>query len=78
MIAPLAYTPFWNPLPVWDYWYWLLIPLSLGISIVYKSVKCHHMRQVPREAAVIFLTILVGMTVAAAALMGITRLLEWR
>ncbi|HSI35478.1 MAG TPA: hypothetical protein VK986_17990 [Tepidisphaeraceae bacterium] len=73
-----AYTPFWNPLPVWDYWYTLLIPLSLGISIVYKSVKCHHMRQVPREATIIFLTILIGMIAAAAALMGLTRLLEWR
>ena len=72
----MAYIPFWNPLPVWDYWYLLLVPLSLGISIVYKSVKCHRMRQVPREAAVIFVTILIGMTLAAAALMGLTRWLE--
>jgi hypothetical protein len=77
MTAPLAYTPFWNPLPVWDYWYWLLIPLSLGISIVYKSVKCHRMSQVPREASVIFAMILAGMALAAALLLGLVRVMEW-
>jgi len=74
----MSYTPFWNPLPVWQYWYLLLIPLSLGISIVYKCVKCHSMKSVPREAAVIFMTIIIGMVLAAAALMGVTRLLEQR
>ncbi len=74
--AAEKYTPFWNPLPVWDYWYLLLIPLCLGISIVYKGIKCREPRQIPREAAEIFFTILIGMTVAAAALMGLMRLLE--
>ena len=71
-----GYRPFRNPLPIWDYWYLLLIPLCLGISIVYKSVKCHSMRQVPREAAEIFLTIIVGFVAAAAALMGLLWLVQ--
>jgi hypothetical protein len=75
--APGAgYRPFWNPLPLWDYWYLLLIPLCLGISIVYKSVKCHTMRQVPREAAEIFATIMIGFIAAAAALMGLLWLVQ--
>lgn len=67
---------FWQPLPLWDWWYVLLLPLCLGVSIVYKSIKCREMNQVPREAAVIFMTIVVGMIAAAAILYGIVRLME--
>jgi hypothetical protein len=71
-----AFRPFWQPLPVWDYWYLLLVPLCLGVSIVYKSIKCHRMSQVPREAGVIFLMILAGMAFAGAALMALVRVME--
>ena len=71
-----AFRPFWQPLPVWDYWYLLLVPLCLGVSIVYKSIKCHRMRQVPREAAVIFGMILAGMTFAAVVLLVLVRVME--
>ena len=71
-----AFRPFWQPLPVWDYWYLLLVPLCLGVSIVYKSIKCHRMRQVPREAGVIFLMILAGMVFAGAALLALVRVME--
>ena len=74
--APAAFRPFWQPLPVWDYWYLLLLPLCLGVSIVYKSIKCHRMGQVPREAAVIFAMIVAGMALAAAALLGLVRVME--
>ena len=67
----LAWIPFLYPLPIWDYWPWLLIPLTAGVSIVYKSVKCQSMKQVPREALVIFVWILVGMAAAAGALAGV-------
>lgn len=74
--AARAFRPFWQPLPLWDRWYLLLLPLCLGISIVYKSIKCRTMRQVPREAAVIFVMILLGMGVAAGVLVAIVRLME--
>jgi hypothetical protein len=66
-----GFRPFWQPLPVWNYWYVLLIPLCAGVSVVYKAIKCHTMRQVPREAGVIFVMILLGMVLAAAGLMGL-------
>ncbi len=69
---------FRQPLPVWDYWYLLLIPLCLGISIVYKAIKCREMKQVPREAGVIFFMILLGMVIAAAALLALVRMMEKR
>ena len=49
-LGDAVYHPFKSPLPAWDYWYLLLLPLCLGISIVYKSIKCHQMRRVPRQA----------------------------
>jgi hypothetical protein len=74
--GPLAYTPFVDALPVWDYWMWLLVPLTVGVAIVYKSIKCRTMRQVPREAAAITFWILLGMAGAAAALWLIVWWLE--
>src|SRR5437660_12292009 len=68
------YTPFIYPLPIWDYWPWLIIPLCAGVAIVYKSVKCHSMKSVPKEALQIFTVILVGMAAAAGALAGVVRL----
>ncbi len=76
--ALLAYIPFLYPLPIWNAWPWLLVPLCLGVSIVYKSIKCRTMHQVPREAVVIFIWILIGMAAAAAALAGLVKLTEWQ
>jgi hypothetical protein len=73
--TPTAYIPFLYPLPyAWDYWYLLLLPLCIAVAIVYKSVKCASMSQVPREAATITLWILLGMVAAAAALAGVVAL----
>lgn len=69
MTALLAYSqPFLQPLPVWNVWYLLLIPLCAAVSIVYKSVKCAEMREVPREATTIFLWILAAFIGGGAAL----------
>jgi hypothetical protein len=70
------YIPFKTPLPVWDYWYLLLVPLCLGVSVVYKTVRCATLKRVPREAAEITLVILLSMAAAAAALSGLVKLRE--
>jgi hypothetical protein len=74
----LAYTyvPFLKPLPVWDWWPVLLLPLTIAIAVVYKSVKCQKMSQVPREAAAIAFWILVGLGAGAVALVIAVRLSE--
>jgi hypothetical protein len=74
MMPALLAKLFIYPLPIWDYWPWLIIPLTLGVSIVYKSVKCQHMQSVPKEALQIFVWILVGMAAAAGALAGVVKL----
>jgi hypothetical protein len=68
LLAAYAWKPFLNQPPIWDQWYLLLLPLCAGVAIGYKAVKCHSMSQVPREATVIFIWILIGMCAAAGAL----------
>jgi hypothetical protein len=75
LLAAYQYRLFLDPLPVWPntIWPWLLVPLCIGVSIVYKSIRCASMKQVPREAAVITFWILLGMAGAALALAIVVR-----
>jgi hypothetical protein len=77
-VAPmLAYRPFLDPLPYsWDFWPWLLLPLVVGVAVVYKSIKCRTMKQVPREAAGITVWILAGLAAAAVILVAIVKLID--
>jgi hypothetical protein len=70
------YRFFIDPLPIYPYWYWLLLPLCLLFSIVYKSVKCETMKQVPREAVAITFWILLAMGSAAVVLTLVVKALE--
>lgn len=76
IVHSLAYTPFVTPLPVWNFWPLLLLPLTAGVAIVYKSIKCRSMSTVPREAASIFLWILIGMAIAGMVLASVVWLVE--
>ena len=69
----IAYTPFVSPLPVWDYWPVLLIPLCVAIAVVYKAIRCESMTQVPWQSFVITLWILGGIAAAAVVLSVIVR-----
>ena len=68
IVAQRAYEPFLIPLPIWDYWYLLLFPRCAAVAIVYKSLKCWQMSQVPKEAAVLTAWIVLGMAGAAVVL----------
>lgn len=72
------WVPFLTPLPAWSdtTWPWLLLPLCLAIAVVYKSIKCRTMRQVPREAAVLMAWIVAGMVIAAVGLALLVEALE--
>jgi cation transporter-like permease len=74
-----AWTPFLDPIPIWSnaVWPWLLLPLTIAVALVYKSIKCRSMRQVPREAASIAIWIVVGMSIAGGILAGVVRAMEW-
>ncbi len=73
MTLLLAYAynrPFLQPLPVWDYWPALLVPLLLAVAIVYKSTKVTHLKELPWASVVMvfwvlcaFIGIAVGLSV---------------
>lgn len=70
----LAYVPFLYPLPgVWDWWWVLLLPLCAALAIVYKSIKCASMKQVPFEAAVIFAWIIGGLVACGVVLAAVVK-----
>ncbi len=75
---PFQYKPFLTPMPVWGdaAWPWLLLPLCVAVAIVYKSIKCRTMRQVPKEATVLAIWIAAGMVVAAFVLALVVEGLE--
>ena len=70
------YELFKKPLPVWKYWYLLLLPLCLAIAIVYKAIRCESMKRVPREAIGLFVFIIVVMVAAAGALAALVNFLD--
>ena len=74
--AAHGYVPFMQPLPAWDVWYLLALPLCAAVSIVYKSIRCRSMRKVPREAAKATGWIIVGLVAAAVILATIVEIME--
>ena len=74
--AAQGYVPFMQPLPAWDVWYLLALPLCAAVSIVYKSIRCRSMRKVPREAAKATGWIILGLVAAAIALALIVEVME--
>jgi hypothetical protein len=69
MMLAQAYQLFLSPLPLWDVWYLLIVPLCAGIAIVYKSAKCHGPGDVAKESTLVALWILLAMVGAAIGLM---------
>ncbi len=39
----------------------LILPLCLAIAVVYKTIRCEDLSRVPRAAAALWVTIVVGM-----------------
>ena len=73
------YILFFDPLPIWSSkWIWptLLLPLSAGVAVVYKAIRCKDMSKVPGEAAGLFVLIVLGMVLAAGALAGLAKFME--
>ena len=73
--AAAGYVPFMTPLRLWDAWPWLAIPLTIAVSVVYKTIKCREVRQIPRESAVIALWIVLAMIGVGGGVLIIYRLL---
>ena len=71
MNATLAWIPFLEPMPSPGGWWPLfLIPLSVGIAMVYKAVRTPDLRKYPREV-VIMSTQIVGAMIGLALVLGL-------
>lgn len=69
-MALLAYIPFLDPLDVFhDWWFLLVIPLSLGISIIYKAMRMASLDGYWRQVAVMTTQIVLAMIAGAILLM---------
>lgn len=57
----LAYAPFIDPINFHDWWFTLLAPISLGISIAYKAVRVPDLRSYWRQVVVLTVQIVLSM-----------------
>jgi hypothetical protein len=70
----LGYRPFLDPLPLDTYWLMLLPPLVLAIAVVVKTIRLQDLSQLPRQATLLALQIIIFMGLAAAGLWLLTEL----
>jgi len=64
--ALLAYIPFLDPINFFhDWWYLLLLPLSFGLSVIYKAMRMPKLVRFWREVTVMTVQIVVGMIALA-------------
>lgn len=58
----LAWIPFIHPLNVFhDWWFMLLLPLALGIAMIYKGVRMQSLERFWRETLILASQIVLGM-----------------
>ena len=76
MMVLLVYTPFVDPLPLWNGWFWWSLPLCAGVAVVYKCTKCRNMAEVPLQALMIFIWMMLGLVGAAGALYGLVAIMK--
>lgn len=53
----------------------MLIPLALTIAVVYKTIHCRHLRDVPIASLVLCATIVIGMFAVGGGLLLVYELL---
>jgi hypothetical protein len=68
----IPFRPFLDPLPLHEHWWVFLLPLALGVSLVYKAVQGRsaddlHLGQYARAVLVMTVQIVVGMAALALA-----------
>jgi len=66
-MIPLAYTPFIDALAVHEYWYLLIVPMSIFLAIGYKAVRCSDLSKFIREVIVFTIQVLGGLLLLAIA-----------
>ncbi len=69
-IAPtlvLAWRPFLDPLSLQRHWFWLLIPLAVGVSMTYKAVRLDSLEHYWRKVMIMTTQLIVAIIAMGAA-----------
>jgi hypothetical protein len=62
MTHVLAWTPFIEPIPsIGSWWPLLLLPLSIGLSLVFRAIRTKDLADYPRDVIVMTLQIILAM-----------------
>ncbi|MHC4768045.1 MAG: hypothetical protein ACYTEI_04960 [Planctomycetota bacterium] len=70
-----GYIPFVDPINVFhDWWYLLLIPLSFGISVIYRALKMRDLDRFWRAVAMMTVQIVLVMAALAVVLVVLVEL----
>lgn len=65
--AVLAWRPFLDPLDLHRWWYLLLIPIALGVSMAYKAVRVRDLGTYPWQVGMMTVQVVLGMIALAFA-----------
>lgn len=57
----LAFRPFLDPIHFERYWFLLIIPMALGVSLAYKAVRVPDMRRFWPQTLIMTVQIVAGM-----------------
>ena len=70
-----GWVPFIDPISVFhDWWYLLLVPLSFGISVIYRALKMQSLDRLWRAVAMMTVQIVLVMAALAVALVVLVEL----
>ena len=63
---------FGQPLPVAAYWLWLIFPICLALSLVYKTTRAARFLDIFPSALLLFATMIGGLALLTIALWLVT------
>lgn len=71
-MTPLA-TLFVDPMEISSRSLWMVIPVCIGVAVVYKTIRTRSLRRLPLEVALLSLYILAGIAALMTALWALLR-----
>ena len=70
-----GYIPFVDPINTFhDWWYFLLIPLAFGISVIYRALRLRDLSRFRRAVTTMTVQIVLAMVALAIALVVLVQL----
>lgn len=69
----LAWRPFLDPIDAHSWWFLLIFPVALLVSLAWKSIRIDNIRRLPRATAIMTVQVVLAMLgLGFAAFIGLT------